>query len=331
MRKHGGTPSWRDKHVTLAAISPPGVARGRFVGGQQSDLAGCKPPPLFTRGASACSSQGRRQGEPWGASPRPSAPTYLPTYLGALLCGCWGRCLGHLVVWLLWGFRFLQFCSDGGEDVLEGGGGGGLRCRFVPGEMVPCWVLRVLLYGDGGGGVVFRRPSVLIVVKGVEGDAVVVPQAMEGKEGPRAGGGRSWLRLPGRCPWCLSWCLPREGPRPGPTRCRPLSPASTPGGSRVSLGGLGGRIGSIARCPWGGLGCWPVWRRCPLRGGGGRGVAARSGSCCWCSAFWSAVAAGDTGRGCMGWSGSCSSRVCWLACGHGAVAASRCWMAGRTS
>ena len=47
MRKHGGTPSRRDKHVTLAAISPPGVARGRFVGGQQSGLAGSKPPPLF--------------------------------------------------------------------------------------------------------------------------------------------------------------------------------------------------------------------------------------------------------------------------------------------
>ena len=77
MRKHGGTPSRRDKHVTLAAISPPGVTRGRFVGGQQSGLAGSKPPPLFTREASSCSSQGRRQGEPWGASPRPSAPTYL--------------------------------------------------------------------------------------------------------------------------------------------------------------------------------------------------------------------------------------------------------------
>ena len=79
MRKHGGTPSRRDKHVTLAAISPPGVARGRFVGGQQSGLAGSKPPPLFTREASSCSSRGRRQGESWGASPRPSAPTYLPT------------------------------------------------------------------------------------------------------------------------------------------------------------------------------------------------------------------------------------------------------------
>ena len=78
MRKHGGTASRRDKHVTLAAISPPRVARGRFVGGQQSSLAGSKPPPLFTRGASSCSSQGRRQGEPWGASPRPSARTYLP-------------------------------------------------------------------------------------------------------------------------------------------------------------------------------------------------------------------------------------------------------------
>ena len=80
MRKHGGTPSWRDKHVTLAAISPPGVARGLFVRGHQSALVGCKQPPLLTRGASSCSSQGRHQGEPWGASPRLSAPTYLPTY-----------------------------------------------------------------------------------------------------------------------------------------------------------------------------------------------------------------------------------------------------------
>ena len=79
MRKHGGTPSWRDKHVTLAVISPPGVARGRFVGRHLSGLAGCKPPPLLKRGASSCSSQQQRQREPWGASPRPSAPTYLPT------------------------------------------------------------------------------------------------------------------------------------------------------------------------------------------------------------------------------------------------------------
>ena len=88
MRKHGGTPSRRDKHVTLAVISPPGDARGRFVGGQQSGLAGSKPPPLFTRGASSCSSQGRRQGEPRGASPRPSAPTYLPTCMKAPLDTC---------------------------------------------------------------------------------------------------------------------------------------------------------------------------------------------------------------------------------------------------
>ena len=93
MRKHGGTPSRRDKHVTLAAISPPGVARGRFVGGQQSGLAGSKPPPLFTRKASSCSSQGRRQGEPWGASPRPSAPTYLPT---VKTCSTWAEVLQRL-------------------------------------------------------------------------------------------------------------------------------------------------------------------------------------------------------------------------------------------
>ena len=104
MRKHGDTPSRHDKCVTLAAISPPGVARGRFVGGHQSGLAGCKSPSLFKREAYSCSSQRQRQREPWGASPGPSAPTYLPPgplgscslvrRLGALLCLCGG--LGHL-------------------------------------------------------------------------------------------------------------------------------------------------------------------------------------------------------------------------------------------
>ena len=68
-------------------------------------------------------------------------------------------------------------------------------------------------------------------------------------------------------------------------------------------------------------------------GGGGWGVAARSGSgpSRWCSAFWSAVDEGDMERGGMGWSGSCGSVGWWWACGRGAVAASRCRMAGRTS
>ena len=69
VRKHGDTPSRHDKYVTLAAISPPGVARSRFVGGNQSGLAGCKSPPLFKRAASSCLSQRQRQREPWGASP----------------------------------------------------------------------------------------------------------------------------------------------------------------------------------------------------------------------------------------------------------------------
>ena len=45
---------------------------------------------------------------------------------GAFVCGWWGWCLGHLVVRLLWGFRFRQFCADGGETsgrVGEAGGG----------------------------------------------------------------------------------------------------------------------------------------------------------------------------------------------------------------
>ena len=52
-----GEPSLDDKHVTLAAISPPGVARGCIFGGHQSGLAGCKSPPLYMRRASSCPSQ----------------------------------------------------------------------------------------------------------------------------------------------------------------------------------------------------------------------------------------------------------------------------------
>ena len=104
-------------------------------------------------------------------------------FVGAFLCGWWGQCLGHLFVRLFWGFRFLQFCADGGEEVLEGGAGGGLQCRIVPGDMVPRLVPRGLLYGDGGSGVVFRRPSVRILVEGVEGDGVAVFRAVECKEG----------------------------------------------------------------------------------------------------------------------------------------------------
>ena len=78
MRKHGGTPSRPDKHVTLAAISPLGAAGGYFVGGHQSGLAGSTPPALFLRGASSCPSQGQRRREPWRTSPRRSVSTYLP-------------------------------------------------------------------------------------------------------------------------------------------------------------------------------------------------------------------------------------------------------------
>ena len=61
-----------------------------------------------------------------------------------------------------------------------------MRCSIAPGEMVSCSFLRVLLYGDGGGGVFFRRPSLRIVVEGVEGDVVVVFPAVERKESVEA-------------------------------------------------------------------------------------------------------------------------------------------------
>ena len=80
MRKHRGTPSQRDKFVTLAAISPPSSARGCFVGGRQSGLAGCKPPtPLHARSLLLYVTAATPEGTLERLSRTES--TYLPTYL----------------------------------------------------------------------------------------------------------------------------------------------------------------------------------------------------------------------------------------------------------
>ena len=58
MRKHGGTPSRQDKHVTPAAISPPGVAQGCLWGANsqvERDVSRlpssrAEPPPVRHRG-----------------------------------------------------------------------------------------------------------------------------------------------------------------------------------------------------------------------------------------------------------------------------------------
>ena len=81
-----------------------------------------------------------------------------------------------------------------------------------------------------------------------------------------------------------------------PTCCRPLSPASTPRGSRGPLGALVGRIGGTARRPWGGPGCRLVWCRCPLRGGGGRG-----GAVCFLSLVFCVLVRGGSGGCRAGW------------------------------
>ena len=210
MRKHGGTPSRRDKHVTLAAISPPGVARGRFVGGQQSGLAGSKPPPLFTREASSCSSQGRRQGEPWGASPRPSAPTYLPTWgpLAAVVCG--GVVAG---VWCGWSLA----TPGGGSCVLLPATPGWASLPMVVCGSPPllagaCWRRWCVVCGVWCVVCGVRRWCVGGVVAGVwcgwslatpgGGSCVLLPATPGWVSLPVVVGGprHSWLRVPGAVP-----------------------------------------------------------------------------------------------------------------------------------
>ena len=66
MGKRGGTPSRRDTFVTVAAISLPGVVRGRSAGGHQSGTAGFKPPPLFMRKTSSCTVTGAMPGGAMG-------------------------------------------------------------------------------------------------------------------------------------------------------------------------------------------------------------------------------------------------------------------------
>ena len=78
MRKHGGTPSRRDKCVMPAAISPPGAPRGCFVGDHKSGLAGCMPLPLFIGGASSCTVTGATPGGGTGRLSKTEC-TYLPT------------------------------------------------------------------------------------------------------------------------------------------------------------------------------------------------------------------------------------------------------------
>ena len=99
MRKHKGTPSRRDKHVTLPAISPPGVTRGRFVGGHRSGLAGCKPPPpflhhglfLFVTAATPAGTMGRLS-----TTECTYLPTYLPRARGHETRGRWDRLMRRI-------------------------------------------------------------------------------------------------------------------------------------------------------------------------------------------------------------------------------------------
>ena len=137
MRKQGGTPSWRDKHVMLASISPPSDARGRLVGGHQSGLAGCKPPPLFKRGASSCSSQGQRQRKLWGACPRPSASTYLPTSIGITRRQRWSHESGATTEICQDGPRFPRTRAQGPHGSFQGHTKSISRTRVLSSKAAP--------------------------------------------------------------------------------------------------------------------------------------------------------------------------------------------------
>ena len=99
MRKHGGTPPWRDQYVTLALISPPSAARGRYVWGHRSDLAGCKRLPFSCAEPLPVPYSGDASG--YHGAPlhdRVQLPTYLPLRrLVRFFCGKPGT--GELRTW----------------------------------------------------------------------------------------------------------------------------------------------------------------------------------------------------------------------------------------
>ena len=259
-------------------------------------------------------------------------------FVGAFLCGWLGWCLGHLVVRLSWGFRFLQFCADGGEDVLEGGGGGGVWCRIVPGNMVPRWVPGVLLNGDGGSGVVFRRPSVQIVVEGAKGDGVAVFPAVDCKEDveavpgvPRREGVGCGCRFQEGVHGIFLGVLLEKVVLRAPLSLAPfLLPPPLQGrvgrwelsvDGLVVLLGVHGVGQGAGQC-----GVDVVW------GGGGR--RGRGGAVGFLSLVFRVLVRGGCrgyGAGCMEWLGSCGFVACWRTCERGAVAGSRSRMVWKTS
>ena len=94
-RKSGESLGFRPREGTCASTEahPPGVTglsrwrqsalRARFVGGHQSGLAGCKPPPVFMRRAFSCTVTGATPGGTMGRLST-SESIYLPTLMHQL-------------------------------------------------------------------------------------------------------------------------------------------------------------------------------------------------------------------------------------------------------
>ena len=258
----------RDKHVTPAAISPPGVARGRFFGGQQSGLAGCKLPPLFTHETSSCSSQGRRQGEPRGASPRPSAPTHLPAspLPFAAMPGGSACCIA-------------DWCSPPVEFSIWGGPAPGVVFLSAAGVppfplWLPPWAPRVV------AGLAVRAPWL--------GRLSVAPPLGRGlptRAAARASfpGLRAAARQPGR--WCVPGLGSGQGWGPGDREMTVLW--AIPPARLVGRGATGTPVGRVLG-PASGLAgslCWSSpepgdWS--PRWGCGRRGARCRRAGGWWC-------------------------------------------------
>ena len=222
------------------------------------------PPPLFTRGASSCLSQERRQGERRDASPRPSAPTYLPLPRSpALRPGCRGplpMCCERRE--RVWGPSTVPFtCTPCGGCVPRGCWGGVPGCPATVVSGVWCQALSLprspALWGGQSG---FRGPY----APGAVGAGVGTQQR------PHSARAFSNWR-------CTLWGWRKGVPGGGAVhRCEGrLRPGAPPPPTACTPGGLSGSVTHVlwARvCGCGGPALSP-WLACPVgaacRGGGG--------------------------------------------------------------
>ena len=133
--------------------------------------------------------------------------------------------------------------------------------RVVPGEVVIQRVFRVLLYGDGVGGIFLGCQPVGVVTEEVEGDGLVMFPAVEAVLAVLRWAGHSGGRRLGEDARVPVGVLPEEVVFRAPFLVAPSFSCLRHWRVARASGSSSGRVGSIARCPRVCSGCVLAWCR----------------------------------------------------------------------